>query len=224
MRKNFCPIKRKKWVHLIYSICVVFWIPLILVSCSSLPFRSYEDEMERVDSTSFEDRSQFPVVSGDTGRDWFTKEERFLRTPASRGIFSNTLDRTLELELKKLESSLNFTEERFYLSVKHKLSSVSEKIYFLRLHPSEKKRYLNSKGFLIKPYHKSNSSHVQFSSNQQKNITVGMTKNDVFNYMGRPVRVDVSGDPTDENERWFYENHESFQYVFFESGRVDGWQ
>ena len=54
-------------------------------------------------------------------------------------------------------------------------------------------------------------------------VTLGMRKDDVMRNWGRPDRMDVAGDPRLENERWAYRREGYTSYIYFESGRVEGW-
>ena len=40
---------------------------------------------------------------------------------------------------------------------------------------------------------------------------------------GRPDRMDVAGDPKFQNERWAYQRDGVTNYIYFENGRVEGW-
>jgi hypothetical protein len=45
-----------------------------------------------------------------------------------------------------------------------------------------------------------------------------------MNTFGRPTRVEVAGNPSYENERWLYSVNGATKYIYFESGRVEGWE
>ena len=51
-----------------------------------------------------------------------------------------------------------------------------------------------------------------------------MSKVQVIDMWGRPARIEVAGNPSNENEKWaFYENGR-VKFVYFEGGTVQGWQ
>ena len=51
-----------------------------------------------------------------------------------------------------------------------------------------------------------------------------MSKTEVQRIWGSPSRVDVAGNPKMENERWSFYHNGRVKTVFFESGRVEGWE
>ncbi len=55
-------------------------------------------------------------------------------------------------------------------------------------------------------------------------IFVGMTKSEVRSVWGGPNRVEVAGNPREENERWAFYHNGEVKYVYFEQGIVQGWQ
>lgn len=55
-------------------------------------------------------------------------------------------------------------------------------------------------------------------------IFVGMTKTEVRSIWGGPNRVEVAGNPREENERWAFYHNGSVKLVYFEQGLVQGWQ
>ena len=57
----------------------------------------------------------------------------------------------------------------------------------------------------------------------QKSIHLGMNKRDVLKYWGTPSRIDLAGDPGEENERWSFFKSNSIKHVYFEKGVVQGW-
>lgn len=194
---------------------------LSTVSCSQfLSQRSYLAEMENNGSSFFNPQDDFPVVGGDTGRVGETAQERKRRTPLSE----NSQDRRfLKQELKRLEAKESDDELAFYEGQKRLLSTTSEKIYYLKLSPSERREYLASRGF-ISPERALASKHGERSGSGQSDISSGMSKTDVVNSWGEPVRVEVAGNPSFENERWLYKLHGASKYIYFESGRVEGWE
>jgi hypothetical protein len=51
-----------------------------------------------------------------------------------------------------------------------------------------------------------------------------MKKGQVMASIGRPSKVEVAGNPQDENERWLYHMNGASKYIYFESGEVQGWE
>ncbi|MBF0209084.1 MAG: hypothetical protein HQK53_19670, partial [Oligoflexia bacterium] len=58
---------------------------------------------------------------------------------------------------------------------------------------------------------------------RNREIFLGMSKELVMQSWGRPLKIDVAGDPVRENERWLFYSYGGPKYVYFESGRVRGW-
>ncbi len=61
-------------------------------------------------------------------------------------------------------------------------------------------------------------------------VVLGMPMRDVRNLWGNPVEVDPAGDTAHGNERWIYREGfsnvglESSRVLYFENGRLAGWQ
>lgn len=194
-------------------------------SCSAFQTgRTYLTEMEQDDSSFFNPREDFPVVAGDTGRFWNTESERRARTPTSIEEREEDLhSRSLRHELKDLEGSQSEESLNQYSSHKHQFRTISEKIYFLKLHPRERAEYLESRGF-IADSGSSFSAYDRMKPVKKKDILFGMSKQDVMGSWGKPYQVEVAGNPSFENERWLYKVDGATKYIYFESGRVEGWE
>ena len=54
-------------------------------------------------------------------------------------------------------------------------------------------------------------------------LLLGMDKKTVMKKWGRPTRIDVAGNPTNENERWSFYYNGKVRQVYFEKGVVNGW-
>ena len=201
---------------------LVFLILLMgLTSCSQfMTHRDYVAEMERDDSSFFNPRVDFPVVAGDTGRDWESTSDRKNRTPASVDeIQDNKSRRYLTQELRKLEGQQSDNALEQYEKNKHHFKTTSEKIYFLKLSQFERKDYLASRGFI-----KEESSPRQIFAMRDSKVASGMSKSQVMENWGEPNRVEVAGNPSYENERWLYSVNGATKYIYFESGVVRGWE
>lgn len=187
--------------------------------------RSFLAEMENDDTRFFEPRNDFPVVAGDTGRDWSTDKEMRARTPASEHDLANDLhSRSLMRELRSLEQSQSEDSLEFYDKHKHQLATTSEKIYFLKLPPHDRREYLMTRGFIEEPKTQMFSLQQRSIAMKKQDILMGMSKNDVLESWGKPLRVEIAGNPRNENERWLYNMNGSSKYIYFESGQVGGWE
>jgi hypothetical protein len=201
---------------------LVFLILIMgLSSCSQfMTHRDYVAEMERDDSSFFNPRVDFPVVAGDTGRDWESTSDRKNRTPASVDeIQDNKSRRYLTQELRKLEGQQSDNALEQYEKNKHHFKTTSEKIYFLKLSQFERKDYLASRGFI-----KEETSPRQIFAMRDSKVASGMSKSQVMENWGEPNRVEVAGNPSYENERWLYSVNGATKYIYFESGVVRGWE
>lgn len=187
--------------------------------------RSFLTEMERDDSTFFEPRNDFPVVAGDTGRDWRTDKEMRARTPAGmQDIEESRTSRYLKSELRSLESNQSEEALEFYDKHKHQFATTSEKIYFLKLPQRERRDYLLSRGFIEEPKVPLYNQRETAFAVRKQDILLGMKKNDVLESWGKPLRVEIAGNPRNENERWLYKMNGASKYIYFESGQVEGWE
>lgn len=211
---------------------------LLFYSCSMFEHRQFIDEMEyQFDEPLFAAHYDFMVVAGDSGRDYRTNREIYERTPAT-AMDSESLryKQSLNRELQFLENKLDNDQYEHYLQYKQKLGNTSQQIYYLRLSAKERRDYLRGRGLLKQSYASSYSPRSknfyqqalpQTNSMAQmpkiNDIILGMTKNDVLQNWGQPERRDVAGDPSLENERWAYRKKGSVKYIYFESGRVEGW-
>lgn len=196
-------------------------------SCSQfLTHRDYLSEMQHDDSTFFKPREDFPVMAGDTGRDWETNADRMSRTPASVSDLQEEKSRSfLQHELKDLERNQSEEATKLYDNHKHKLTTTSERIYFLKLSQFERKDYLESRGFLkSKSATQEPEGYREMFGVRETHVSEGMTKSDVESNWGSPSRVEVAGNPSYENERWQYVINGAMKYIYFEAGRVQGWE
>ena len=208
-----------------YKKLTLFTLMMTSASCSQfLTHRDYLSEMEHDDSSFFQPREDFQVVAGDEGRDWESKSDRMHRTPASESEVQEDLSRrSLNQELRHLEGKLSENSLEFYEKYKSRLSTTSEKIYFLKLPYNERKDYLASRGFL-KVESQSMQPREQAYSHRQSQVITGMSKSAVMSNFGEPTSVEVAGNPSFENERWLYSVNGATKYIYFESGRVQGWE
>ncbi len=205
-----------------------YLIPTILLTlsaCAEFPTgRSYLSEMEHDDSSFYRPDEDFPVVGGDAEVTGMSMDE-YRRNRLPRTEEEKSYDREAQVlrhELKALEGSQSEEEFEFYQKYKKKFATNSEKIYYLKLPRGERRQYLQDRGFIENPRRSPASLSHSISTNRQ--VGMGMTKNDVVASMGRPTRVEVAGNPSFENERWLYQVNGSSKYIYFESGVVQGWE
>jgi hypothetical protein len=227
------------------SITKVLILLLIAVtgsSCAMFEHRDYYNEMEL---TAFEEPffmpgRDFQAVPGDNGRAYRSESDIRRRTPATakEKEYQGHV-RSMKYELYSLENRVSDAEYHDYLKVRDEFNSDSERIYYLRLNGMRQKRdYLQARGIEVEgaswsdtPSYRnySNNSNSNFydrgrrPGNYQKAISVGMNQEKVLNSWGQPLRRDVSGNPAHGNERWTYQMGDRVKYIYFESGRVEGW-
>lgn len=204
----------------------LFLLPLLLIiqSCSSGLFtqRSFIQEMEYEESF-LEPGRDFRVLGGDPANAYKNRRSMMKRIPSSSHEKKEFLHEiTLEEELAALENKLDENEFRHYQNYKDNLESNSEKIYFLKLSGiTERDHYLESLG-VVDPAYKPLREEVQFAI-ETREIVVGMSKTDVRNSWGSPMKIDVAGNPRYENERWIFYESGRLKEIYFESGQVQGW-
>ncbi len=205
-----------------------YLIPTILLfftACADLPGgRTYLSEMEHEDSTFYRPDEDFPVVGGDAEVSGMSMDD-YRRNRLPKTEEEKTLDRegqVLRAELRSLEDSQGEEDREFYNKYKKKFATVSEKIYYLKLPRGERRSYLMERGFVEQA--RSPASLSTALTARRSEVLMGMSKTDVMASLGRPARVEVAGNPSFENERWLYQYNGSSKYIYFESGRVQGWE
>jgi hypothetical protein len=214
------------------------YLPLLmtfsLFGCAGLlENRSFIGEMERETDGVFIAGRDFNVVAGDSGRAYRSRDEIMARTPASAHTkeLRDEYD-SMRYELQKKEEKLTEVERANYDEVSPYLESLSEKIYYLNLSPNERTAWAQTRGFEMgsslravraSDDHGRGIASLDPRGLADREIGLGMAKDQVVERWGNPQRVEVAGDPRHQNERWsFYENGR-LRHVFFESGRVQGW-
>ncbi|MGE3609285.1 MAG: hypothetical protein AB7I27_06830 [Bacteriovoracaceae bacterium] len=201
-------------------ICLTF----LTTACSFHTQRSFLSEMERDDSQFFNANQDFPVMAGDSGRDWQTNREMRERTPLSpEEILQNRHESALRNELAELESKQTESSAGLYERFRSKFKNISEKIYFLKLSYQEQREYLEFRGYLDTPQNYYTPRERQLAQRNSE-IILGMSKQEVTGTFGRPTRVEIAGNPSYENERWVYNVNGATKYIYFESGHVGGWE
>lgn len=200
-------------------------LPLFFIlssACSLITTdRTFIQEMDQ-DDGPFVPGQDFPVVSGDTGNANRSDQEILERTPKDgKEAKRYRYERTLEDELSDLLDQLPEEEYRHYLVYQDHFSTTSEKIFFLRIKTvAERDEYLLARGIDIGDSIKARQEQLSIRG---RDIFVGMSKAAVTQSWGRPFKVDVAGNPRQENERWTFLTDGRPKHVFFERGRVRGW-
>lgn len=204
-----------------------------LTGCAGMyyPQRTYIDQMEQEDSF-FVAGQDFPVVTGDKGFEGRTPEEVISRTPASAATQKERLQyKSVREELAAKVNNLTEYEMEEYRAALEFLPTDSDKIYFLNLPRHERLEYLMARGYspeISQKYLKDKSeakgmSFFESRAVRVSEISVGMTKTTIVQAWGQPNRVDVAGNPVNENERWSYYDGGKVRQVYFEGGKVEGW-
>lgn len=210
-----------KWI----GFAVMGIVSLTLSSCSMmLPDRSFIEQMERQSDPFFAPGKDFPIVGGDDGETRLSPEELNARIPASRR--SSRLSResvSIREELAEKEANLEEEELGLYLKNKKYLETDSDKLYYLSLSPDEQISYIRTKKDDIKEELELRSNMLAKRSIHSNEIFLGMGKSDVVTAWGKPGRVEIAGNPGNQNERWTFFEDGSVKQVYFEGGTVQGW-
>lgn len=204
----------------------IFIILMIVTSACSLmlPDRSFIEEMERENEAFYSPGIDFPVVSGDTGETKRNKEEILARTPASRrSKYIQDSMASLGSELREKEAELSDGESERYRKNKSLLSTDSDKIYYLNLTPSERTSYIQAKKEDLEDEVLQKKDLFKKRSIHSSELFLGMLKSEVVNLWGKPSRVEIAGNPKNQNERWSFVEDGNVKQVYFEDGKVQGW-
>lgn len=194
-------------------------------SCSlMLPDRSYIDEMERNDDAISIPGIDFPIVSGDTGEVGRSRQEVQARTPASeRTKRLRSESDSLGQELVRKEASLEEDEMERYSHDKKFLQADSDKLYYLSLSPYDREAYIGTKKSDLKDDLNPKRNILSKRSIHSSELFLGMAKSEVIEVWGKPARVEIAGNPHNQNERWSFVEDGSVRQVYFEDGKVQGW-
>ena len=133
--------------------------------------------------------------------------------------------------LRKLESKLSSRREKEqYYSYQTYFKSTQDKIKFLRKGSmAARSKYMEQRVFRRKrrPYSKTTLKLIE-----KRDISLGMTKDEIKQSWGTPDDIAYAGDAMYGNERWKYNRRlktpngyqDQSRQVFFEGGRVSGWK
>lgn len=200
-----------------------------LASCAALlEPRTFADQMDEEESL-FNPGKDFPVTAGDTGKVYYDDEERARRTPASKVEREEYQERqSLKDEMARLEDNMSPEEFDSWEKLRSKFASDSERAYYLRLNPSERRTYLDTLGIQA-PYggpvrpNVGALNYIRHYQRTSREIYLGMEKDQVIDRWGRPDRVEIAGNPREGNERWTFFDNGIVKRIFFEGGKVQGW-
>ena len=198
-------------------------VTILTSSCAlMLPSRSFIDEMER--ESLYSPGRDFPVVAGDTGDVRIGKEELMSRTPSSeRSRRLNKEAASIQNELIQKEDVMEEEEKARYAIDKKFLQTDSDKLYYLSLSPYDRTSYIETKKSDLQEELEQGRNMVQNRSVHSGELFLGMDKNEVVEMWGKPSRVEIAGNPANQNERWSFREDGSVRQVYFESGKVQGW-
>ena len=212
---------------------IVFFCTIAISGCSFFSHQQFFDKMERKEQFWVAE-DDFPLVRGDVGVSYQTREEILSRTPSALPEDREARQRaSLTRELVAREAQLSPYEFNRYMQIKDDLETVSEKIYYLRLSPGNRERYLalrlpqdrrpSSSLAMNRRGEPSSFRSIFLPVSSSREITVNMSKEEVVNRWGRPSFIEVAGDPARENERWIFVHSEGRKAIYFEKGMVQGW-
>lgn len=156
------------------------------------------------------------------------REELGLRGKSLSGVDYDRLE--TRMYLKDLESRLtNRAEKAQYYQIKSSLKTDQDRIQFLTLSSSESKaRWIKSRGLNMDDRHSNEIANII----EKQDIALGMSQSAVRESWGDPDAIEVAGDSVYGYERWRYNRfisgndgyQKEMRMVFFEGGRVVGWQ
>lgn len=137
----------------------------------------------------------------------------------------------LSIALKRAEADIESRRDRrLYYKMKGNLRDDNERLYVLQLpNASARARYVSDHN-LANP--DDNRTEELAAAIEAKDIALGMTQKAVNESWGDPDQVETSGEKVFGVERWRYNRYVSggegyrkeTRVVYFESGRVTGWE
>ena len=194
-------------------------------SCSlMMPERSFINEMDRGDEAFLAPGKDFPVVGGDTGNRRISREELEARTPASeRTKRLRSESNSIGMELNEKEDRLEEVDRELYARDKKFLQTDSDKLYYLSLAPNDRRTYIDTKKSDLRDDLAPKRNLMARHSIHSNELFLGMAKTEVIEVWGKPARVEIAGNPSNQNERWSFVEDGSVKQVYFESGKVQGW-
>ena len=203
-----------------FGACLIF-----NTGCSGfLPDRSYIEEMNRDSDPFLQAGKDFPVMSGDTGEAYRSREEVQKRTPSSeRNQKQAKQQESIKQELEQKEADIPAEYIEQYTKDKKYLPSDSDKLYYLSLSTSDRGSYINAKKQDMQDDQGKGQDFIQKRSIHHDELYIGMDKTQVSQLWGKPSKVEIAGNPKNQNERWSFVEDGSVKQIYFESGKVQGW-
>jgi len=196
---------------------------ILMTSCAMLD-RSFVDEMDRESDGFFMAGRDFPVVSGDSGEAYRSRDEIMKRTPASKRRKGQEKEaQSIKDELREKEAMMTEEEMYYYGKALKYLPSESDKLYFLSLSGKDREDYIESKRVEYAEDNGKSKDIVKKRSVHGTDLFLGMEKDEVLKAWGRPTRVEIAGNPKNQNERWSFMEDGTVKQIYFESGKVNGW-
>jgi hypothetical protein len=213
-------IKDKIIIGIILGVCF-----LLSTGCSVfMPDRSFIEEMNRESDPFLVAGRDFPVVGGDSGESHRSREEIQKRTPSSERNRKKRKEReSIEQELAQKEADIPEDGLEQYSKDKKYLPGDSDKLYYLSLNISERANYISIKKQDMQEDQGKGQDFVQKHSIHSKELYLGMDKTQVVQAWGKPSRVEIAGNPRNQNERWSFAEDGNVKQIYFESGKVQGW-
>ncbi|ATH06834.1 hypothetical protein BIY24_02435 [Halobacteriovorax marinus] len=203
-------------------------ILLNFTSCAGLlANRTYIDEMDRESDSFWVAGEDFRLTAGDSGRAYRSEREILERTPVD-GLTKEEIQEKsfLRKEITRKVNALSDEDYTQYAGVRDSLTSDSEKVYYLNLPRQERDEYIRTKFFSAYQENSRSPASQNFGymrSSVTTKVDIGMRKSDIKRIWGRPMQVDVAGDPRYENERWSFYDGSKLRQIYFENGVVSGW-
>lgn len=193
-----------------FNLTASILILLVISGCANFSERSFSDIMDKNQSSFFSPGKDFQVVGGDRNFD-INKKQRYPASIASQAIRKK--NKSLIDELNRKIEHLSDHEYLKFQRYSSSFSGISEQLYYLNLSKREKNKYLEQ--FKVR----STGNHKR----KTRTIYQTMTKRDVLRLWGRPGKIQFSGNPKNENEKWVFLREGKKQLIYFESGKVEGW-
>jgi hypothetical protein len=211
--------------QLLKQLTCLFMLGSLLSGCAGmLENRTFIDEMDRPTDSLFVPGEDFSYTPGDDGVPHRSMNEVMQRTPASEQELNRRSESSSILaELAMKERKLRPVDRELYNQMRDQLESPSEKIYFLGLSHRDKLDYIQSRRIDLDNRNKPSRGIASLKPVYRSALNLGMSKDQVIDMWGRPARVEVAGNPGNENERWSFYESGSLRQVYFESGSVEGW-
>lgn len=201
-------------------------------SCGVLETRSFSGIMVEEDPFFMPNRD-FDVVGGDEGRTYRNISEIYGRTPAGeRSSYEMNHHLTLEQELINLENAQDNSSYEQYRRYANKLSSTSEKIYFLRLDSNaDREDYLRSRGIIddvdrvySADSYASRREPLYETPVRQPELGVGAGEQEVIAKWGQPIKRERQGSNIFSQEVWSYRGDNGrIKQLYFSQGQLQGW-